>query len=170
VGNPRQYALISYLADLEGGNGRLGKKAVQKFVHILASLTGRSYGYQFSFYTYGPFSRALASDLDIAESMGLVRISYNSFENSYSIGSTEKSKAFVEKFLSDDQRKQMASVWRKFSGRTARELELISTILFISQDEGAGLNSAGMRIRVKELKPKYDVSEIVAAQRELAAL
>jgi hypothetical protein len=50
-----QYALIALLAKRVGGaDRRLGKKAIQKNVHLIQELGGVDAGYRFSFYTYGP--------------------------------------------------------------------------------------------------------------------
>ncbi|TPI13567.1 hypothetical protein [Mesorhizobium sp. B4-1-1] len=170
MGTSRQYALIAYLAERQGRSGRLGKKAVQKFVHILSSVSGKTFGYRFSFYTYGPFSSTLAADLDIANALGLVKVSYNSQENSYSVTETGRTEAFVAANLPLVERRSIDKVWDRFSGKSAKELELISTILFLYDEEGLSGESAEMRQRVLELKPKYTSSEVKRAQSELSDL
>lgn len=170
MGTPKQYALIAFLAEKEGKSGRLGKKAAQKFMHILSSVSGKSNGYRFSFYTYGAFSSSLASDLDIANSLGLIDISYNSTENSYSIKPTSESSLFFVKHLSDDDRKEAEEIWNEFSGKSARDLELISTILFLYDEESLRATDSQMTDRVLELKPKYTKTEVLSCQKALAKL
>lgn len=121
---PRQ-ALVAYLATKYGETGTLGKKAVQKYIHILSSLSGRSFGYEFSFYTYGPFSRDLASDLDLLASSNALAISYDG--DAYSITATRLSESLAQS-LSSGVKKTADQIWEKFSGRSAKQLELISTI------------------------------------------
>jgi uncharacterized protein YwgA len=162
-------ALVAYLAEKHGANGSLGKKAVQKYVHILSSLSGKNLGYDFSFYTYGPFSRDLASDLDLLSSAGLLDITYNSSDNAYSIRSTPAASALVAA-LPNDIRSVADNVWDRFSGRTAKQLELTSTILFVHDEESIAPNANEMTERVKALKPKYSIADIKQSQSEVAAL
>lgn len=143
---------------------------MQKLIHILASISGKKFGYRFSFYTYGAFSSSLAADLDIVSSLGLVNVSYNGNDNSYSIVPTARSNSFVQAHLSDEERNEVRSIWDNFKGKSARQLELMSTILFIVDEERIGGKSDRMTKRVLELKPKYTALEVKAAQRELASL
>lgn len=161
--------LLAYLAHTQGPSGKLGKKAAQKFVHILSSLSDADVGYEFSFYTYGPFSRELASDLDLLNNARILNVSYNSFDNSYSISATEKA-ADVVRNLPADIRQEADRIWAIFSGRTAKDLELTSTILFLHDDEGIDVGGQAMIERVQSLKPKYSEAEIKTAQKEVATL
>jgi uncharacterized protein YwgA len=61
-----QLGLIAYLAERLGQKNKLGRKSVQKFIHIASELGKVPTGYRFSFYTYGPYSRELAADLELA--------------------------------------------------------------------------------------------------------
>ena len=170
MGNSRQYALIAFLAELEGKSGRLGKKAAQKLMHILSSVSGGQSGYRFSFYTYGAFSSALASDLDIASSLGLIKISYEPSENSYSITAGKGAAEYIRKHVPQADLNYVSSVWKDFSGKSAKELELLSTVLFLYDEEHLGAMSEEMSNRVLELKPKYTLPEVRGAQRFLSNL
>ena len=169
VNNQPTHALVAYLASQQGGKGTLGKKAVQKYIHILSSLSGLDVGYEFSFYTYGPFSRDLASDLDILDGAKAINVRYNSADNAYSITATPMTHAIAQT-LSPALIAEADRVWGLFSGRTAKELELISTALFVSDEEGLPMASSDMTSRIQALKPKYSVSEVMAAQAELASI
>lgn len=169
VNDQPKHALVAYLASQQGGKGTLGKKAVQKYIHILSSLSGLDVGYEFSFYTYGPFSRELASDLDILDGANAIIVRYNSFDNAYSITPSPTTN-LVAQGLPPALKEAADRIWEKFSGRTAKELELISTALFVSDEEGLSMKSPNMTSRIEALKPKYSVAEIKAAQAELAAL
>lgn len=160
-------ALVAHLAVSHGGSGTLGKKAVQKYIHILSSLAGRSFGYEFSFYTYGPFSRELASDLDFLAATRAIDVAYDG--DAYSITATASSEALARS-LPKGVRDTADKIWSKFAGRTAKQLELISTILFVTDEETIALNSNVMTDRVRALKPKYSISEVRAAQSELSSL
>ena len=170
MGNSRQHALIAFLAEQEGKSGRLGKKAVQKLIHILTSVSGKRFGYNFSFYTYGAYSSALASDIEVAGALGLINISFNSSENSYSIEPSSRTASFVEKYLPEADKNSCLDAWRNFSGRSGRELELISTVLFLYDEELIPVPTPSMTDRVLELKPKYSKKEVDECQRELCSL
>lgn len=169
MNNQPTHALVAYLASQQGSKGTLGKKAVQKYIHILSSLSGLDVGYEFSFYTYGPFSRELASDLDILDGTNVINVKYNSTDNAYSITATPTThtvaQALPHKLMAEADR-----IWAIFSGRTAKELELISTALFVSDEEGLPMAGPEMTSRIQSLKPKYSLAEIKAAQTELIAL
>jgi len=169
VKNQPTHALVAYLASQQGGNGTLGKKAAQKYIHILSSLSGMNVGYEFSFYTYGPFSRELASDLDILGAAKAINVQYNAADNAYSITSSETTNA-VAQALSPAIKVEADRIWSIFSGRTAKQLELISTALFVSDEEGLSMTSSEMTSRIQALKPKYSANEIRAAQTELEPL
>ena len=81
-----QYALISLLIkEAETKGQRLGKKALQKKVHLIQDLAGIDAGYRFSFYTYGPYSSQLSGDLDAVANSGGANIYYDRLENFYLI-------------------------------------------------------------------------------------
>src|SRR5262245_60129714 len=81
-----QYALLALIIEKQGGErGRLGKKALQKFVHLIQEFGGVDSKYQFSFYTYGPYSSGLAGDLDILSALDGADIVYNATDNHYQI-------------------------------------------------------------------------------------
>lgn len=168
MSNQPTHALIAYLASQQG-HGNLGKKAVQKYIHILSSLSGLDVGYEFSFYTYGPFSRELASDLDILGGAKAIDIQYNSADNAYSITSSPITDV-VASALPPALKMEADRVWSLFAGRTAKQLELISTALFVSDEENLDMTSTAMTSRIQALKPKYSVNEIKAAQTELSSL
>ena len=66
-----QYALVAFLIDQAAKARRpLGKKALQKKVHLIHEFGGVDTGYRFAFYTYGPYSVSLAGDLDVIANSG----------------------------------------------------------------------------------------------------
>lgn len=170
MGNSKRLAVLSLLAKIEGETGRLGKKAIQKQIHILTSLKKKSFGYEFSFYTYGAFSRELAYDIDLAKEEGLINVSYNQQENSYSVTSTNRADEFIESNLKGEEKIEILNTWKSFSGKSARDLELLSTILYVFDDECLDVNSKNMTDRVKQLKPKYSDHDIVKSQEMISTI
>ena len=167
-----QYALIALLAKKVGGdNGQLGKKAIQKNVHLIQELGGVDAGYRFSFYTYGPYSSGLAGDLDVVAALGGAKITYYSSDNYYRIERGENTDHLIKKGQSfiEQNRTAIDRVLNTFGGRLAKSLELVSTIVYLRRHAPAGEfeNKEKLAARVKALKPKYHDDEIAAAITEV---
>lgn len=167
-------AIVATIAQRLGDTGRLGKKAIQKYAYLLQELAGVPLAYHFRFYTYGPFSEEVASDLDIADVMGGIAISYDAEANAYSIKAADRAAQMVEEgqaFLKTNQA-NLDWLLSTFGHRTAKGLELTATILFlVREDETMNLlDENPLRDRVRELKPKYENTEITRAIHELKKL
>jgi uncharacterized protein YwgA len=167
-----QHALIALLADHAAGAGqRLGKKALQKSVHLIQELGGVDAGYHFSFYTYGPYSSSLAGDLDVVAAMGGATIAYNASDNYYLIepgAETGHTIAKGQGFI-DRNRAAIDRVLRAFGDRKAKDLELVSTIAYLRRHAPPGEFDSDARLaaHVKALKPKYSENEIATAIGEV---
>jgi len=163
-----QYALIALLANQVGGAGRrLGKKALQKNVHLIQELGGVDAGYHFSFYTYGPYSAGLAGDLDVVAAMGGAKVTYNASDNYYLIESgaaTDHMIAKGQEFI-DRNRIAIDQVLQAFGDRLAKDLELVSTIAYLRRHAPPGEfeNVGKLAAHVKALKPKYSENEIATS-------
>lgn len=175
VSKSDQHALIALIVkQAEEARWPLGKKALQKNVHLIQEFGDVDAGYQFSFYTYGPYSSELSGDLDVVAVSGGVEVDYNPVQNSYSITLGKRADNLIERgkgFLSTNAR-AIDCVLNTFKGRYAKDLELISTIAYLrrtsSKDE-FGSNEK-LRARVQALKPKYNAQEIDAAIKEARKL
>jgi uncharacterized protein YwgA len=167
-----QYALIALLANQVGGaGGRLGKKALQKNIHLIQELGGVEAGYRFSFYTYGPYSTGLAGDLDVVAAMGGANVTYNASDNYYLIEPGAATEHMIEKgreFI-DRNRTAIDHVLRTFGDRMAKDLELVSTIAYLRRHAPSGEFESDGRLAglVRALKPKYSDIEIATAIREV---
>lgn len=167
-----QFALIALLANQVGGTGRrLGKKALQKNVHLIQELGGVDAGYRFSFYTYGPYSTGLAGDLDVVAAMGGAKVTYNASDNHYLIEPGAAADHMIAKgqgFI-DKNRAAIDRVLRTFGDRLAKDLELVSTIAYLRRHAPSGEfdSDAKLCAHVKALKPKYSENEIAMAIGEV---
>lgn len=161
------YGLIAHLAQRLGEQHALGKTKLQKMVYLLEKLKNVSVGYDFSFYTYGPFSSDLAADLDYVNTLGGVQVSYEPAINMYEIAPgpnatrlTEKSQAFLA-----ENRAAIDEILEHFGARQAKELELLATLVYVAQS--GRYDDAALVGKVHELKPKFNHGEILAALTEL---
>ena len=171
-GKTDQYALIAFLID-QSSRARqlLGKKALQKKVHLMQELGDVDTGYRFSFYTYGPYSVSLAGDLDVIANSGGAKIVYNSWDNHYQIDPSEHTDRMIERgqeFI-EENRAAIDNVLEVFGDRLAKDLELVSTIAYLHrhtpQEEFA--DDEKLSKHVRDLKPKYTEREVDQAIREV---
>ncbi len=169
-----QRALLAFISKKLGGpDHSLGKKALQKSVHLLQELGGVDAGYNFSFYTYGPYSSELAGDLDVAAAVNALSIKYNSAENYYLINpgpDADRVIADGNDFLSK-HREAIDKVLNVLHGRLAKELELISTIAYLRHHAPDEIfeDDKTLAKGVKDLKPKYSDTEIEKSILEVRA-
>ena len=168
IGKPHQYALVAFLIrKAASADQRLGKKALQKKMHLIQELGGVDTGYRYSFYTYGPYSIGLAGDLDVIANSGGAKISYNSSDNYYLIEPDKNTDRMIEKGQAFVERNRAAidKVLTTFGDRLAKDLELFSTIAYLrrhaSKDEFD--DNGKLTKHVKNLKPKYPDREIESA-------
>lgn len=167
--NSDQHALIAWLAKDFGGRRELGKTAVQKLVHILDEGFGVSTGYSFILYTYGPFSRDLAGDLDVVRALKGVVIDYVPDENKYLISAGETNERILARAseyltcLSPD----LSELKANFFDKKPRYLELFSTLLFLKMRKPSILNAELVR-QLRAIKPKYDEEETLSALGDLS--
>ena len=57
-----KYAIIVFLVKEYAKQGRIGRTALQKLIYLLQELFNINCGYDFKFYTYGPFSSEILSN------------------------------------------------------------------------------------------------------------
>ena len=172
TGKIDQYALVAFLIkQAMQSRQQLGKKALQKKVHLIQELGGIDTGYRFSFYTYGPYSVSLAGDLDVVANSGGARIRYISSDNQYLIQPSEHTDRMIEKGQNFFEHNQAAidRVLAAFGNRIAKDLELVSTIAYLHrharqeefEDDGR------LAKHVMALKPKYSQRQVENAIAEV---
>ena len=173
TGKLDQYALVAFLIKQAADTQQqLGKKALQKKVHLIQELGGVDTGYRFSFYTYGPYSGSLAGDLDVVSKSGGAKISYESSNNRYLIEPDEHTDRMIEKaqaLFEGDNEAAINRVLEVFGGRLAKDLELVSTIAYLHRHapHEEFENGEELAKRVIALKPKYSKSQVEEAIAEV---
>lgn len=168
-----KFAIIAYIAKANMGKGTLGKKALQKLMHLSSELRNVPVGYRFRLYTYGPFSRELAGDIDLLDSMGLISVQFDPSRNGYEIKPEDKAQELLSKsevFLKS-VKESLDFIIEKFGGRLAKDLELSSMIAFILRNKLADVNDDQAVInKFLEIKPHYQRSEVVEGLKEIRQL
>lgn len=169
-----RYALITHLAKEIGDSQTFGKKAAQKVVYLLQELGRVPVGFRYTFYTYGVFSSELANTLGVVEGLEGIKVDYDENQNTYQIkpgvkaGKLEKrGEDFLLRYKAD-----IAKIVSFAKPRTAKRLELISTIVFIEKNEDLDIDCDEKKLiqRVRELKPQFDDQEIIVGINALRDL
>lgn len=163
-----KYGIIVELAKrLECVSPQFGKTALQKMVYLLMEVYNVPCDYEYSLYTYGPYSAELAANVDYVNALGGVKL-YEGSKAGYEIIVGEEadhilsqSKEFIDKYSEEMDR--LVSDFGEFS---ARDLELRSTLIFLNKNEE--LTKTELSKQLMEIKPYFLLSEIEYAIQELS--
>lgn len=141
----------------------IGRTALMKFLYLLKEIRGVPLEYRFSLYTYGPFDSSVLDDLRYAESLDAVKSTLVRFSGGYgyvfSSGPALENITFrAQDFLSENEG-DIAWVVDTFGGRSASELEMIGTIVYVDRGalgRGEENTLAELAKKTIEIKPHLD--------------
>jgi hypothetical protein len=169
----RRLALITALVERAPGQ-MLGRTAIVKLVYLLQVFRRVATGYTFSLYSYGPFDSDVLNDLDSAASLKGLQVRTVSYAVGYGYE--------VRPGPAADYVKRQAASWlvqhsddidwvvQKFGGRSASELELLATLIYVDRERAV----SGQKILLTELvrqvrgvKPHFP-EDYVTAQAQAA--
>jgi uncharacterized protein YwgA len=170
----QRYAVIAQLAQLysKKGASNLGKTALQKLIYFLQVVHGVDLGYEYTLYTYGPFSTELVADLDTAAQMNLVLAVYDPGIGGYEIKPGESVDALQKQsreFMKTVTPK-LEAVFNTFRDSGAKSLELRATIVYVDREARADqvlLDDDTLVSEVHRLKPHFTEQVIREAISEL---
>jgi len=145
----------------------LGRTAMMKLVYFLQILHKVPLEYDFRIYTYGPYDSQVLEDLKIAELKGCVKSSIVGYAigNGYAIAPGAEADAVVARCCSiADFIPKIDSVLADFGNRSATDLEMASTIVFVARAEASSgkvvaLSETAQKVR--EMKPRLDLNRIL---------
>ena len=174
----KRYGLIAELAKkMESQQSQFGKTALQKMLFLLQEVYGVDCGYDFSLYTYGPFSSQIVQDLDFVETSKGVKVqNVAPMAGGYIISpgeETDRLRKKAENFLNKTNvQNAFSKLINQFGYYSARDLELISTIVYVARDlknDEGDLAREKIVQRVKQLKPKFSEETIDSKIQKLLA-
>ena len=163
-----KYAIIADLAKkLKERGNNLGRTALQKFVYLLQELYNVDCGYEFKFYTYGPFSSEITGNLEMITAYDAVKVQppdYSSGRSAYKIEPSAECDALLETasdFLAENEYKIVALL-DVFGNKTAENLELYATVVWVDRSLHSDQNKGHTDIAtlVHELKPKFEMEKV----------
>lgn len=155
-----KYGIIIELAKrLNGISPQFGKTALQKLIYLLTEIYGVPCDYEYSLYTYGPYSAELASNVDYVNALGGIEL-IDGLKGGYEIIVGEdaehilsKAERFIKQY-SDNIDQLIAD----FGSYSARDLELRTTLIYLSKNEV--LSKEELARQLRDLKPYFSNSEI----------
>ena len=162
----KRYALlVDIIEKVHQGDFCNGRTALQKFIYFLQELYQMDCGYDFRFYTYGPFASEILSDLDTLESCKGIHAKFVGGYGGYDYTPGEVRERFKSKepeFLRENEN-TINQMLREFGGYSAKDLELYATIVWVDRSlktKKKERNENTIASLVNDLKPKFDRSEI----------
>lgn len=137
---------------------RLGRTALMKLLFLLTAVRDVPLDYRFRMYTYGPFDSEVLSDVDYAARLDALSVEIERYPNGYGylIGLGSEAEAVMcraRPFL-DAYRRDIDWVTRNFASRSAVDLELLSTIVYVNREHRASSLDEIVDI-VKDIKPRF---------------
>jgi len=134
-----------------------------KLCFFLQESKGVPLGYHFSLYSYGPFDSDVLADIATAERLNVLKSGVVYYPSGtgyeYSLGSGSGNlDALASDFL-DQNRSSIQWVLENFGGKTAGELELLSTILFVAKFHNPR-DAAQLVNQVQLIKPHFSHDQI----------
>ncbi|HWG47530.1 MAG TPA: hypothetical protein VN688_32505 [Gemmataceae bacterium] len=152
----------------------LGRTALVKLAYLLQTFRRVPLGYDFRLYTYGPFDAEVLNDLAQAQSLQVVEVKIvsNAVGYGYDIRpgtNIEWLKRHVASWLAEHD-EALNWVMSEFGHRSASELELIGTILYVDQEnlkQSQRVSVENLIQRVREIKPHFAEEFVKSKVEEL---
>lgn len=152
-------------------NPDMGKTAVMKVIFMLQQVKGLNLKYDYTIYTYGPYCSDVTEDVDELISQGLVISTMYPYQNyiGYTLNLSDTADEHIAT-LNEHDAKSIEEVLSFVHGKTAKDLELYSTIIYVDHLYSKNSWSKGAQSivkKVKEIKPHFDNSIIQRAYETL---
>lgn len=140
-----------------------GRTALMKLCYFLQEVKDVPLHYKFSLYTYGPFDSEVLADLQTAEELNILETEFEQYPGGYGyqIGPGPAAAKVIKqaKEFLDEYREVVDWVADSIASKRPAELELSSTIVFISKEKPEALDDELVAL-VRAVKPYFSVSEV----------
>ena len=158
-------AILSAL--VKAAPGKLGRTSIMKLAYFLQTLKEVPLGYNFRLYTYGPYDSDVLTHLSQAETMHAVksRIVRNPSGYGYEFSPGQEPDA-IKHLINESLATYEESIdWvaSEFSGMTASDLELLSTVVYADREATRGgqpLSADALCHQVQRIKPRFSAEYI----------
>ena len=153
---------------------QMGRTMLMKMCYFLQELRGMPLGYRFTIYSYGPFDSEVLSDLASAVNLEAVKskVIPNSVGYGYQLEPSPNAPELIsdgKEFLHDHQA-DLTWVVAEFASKSAADLELESTAVFVDREAFEKKESISLDTlvnRVNGLKPHFTKEYIRSRAQDL---
>ena len=145
-------------------NPDMGKTAIMKAAFLLQQVKKIDLEYDFSIYTYGPYSSEVTEDVDDLISKRLVISTVYHYSNhvGYQLKVSEEGNTYMGS-LDSNSEEAVAEIVGFIKGKSAKDLELYSTIIYIDglyTKNSWEKQSNSIVKQVHEIKPHFEEGTI----------
>lgn len=158
-------AVITALAKRNASG--LGRTAIMKLMYFLQVLKNVPLGYSYRLYTYGPYDDQVLEDLRFATDQEAVSAEAFQWQGGigYKIRPGKRENQFIQSAETqlNEINAQIDWVVQEFGNRTASDLEVVSTIIYVDRsgfEGGEHLTETQIIERVAEVKPHHSQQRI----------
>ncbi len=168
-----EFRLATIASLAQRSERRLGRTAVMKLAFLLQVLRGYPLMYSFRLYTYGPYDGQVLEDLKVAEIRGGIHSAAFIWAGGvgYEISKGDNVESLLKGAnLTEKQSNDLDWVLSEFGNRTAGDLEIASTIVFVDRElerQGKRGSIEDVVTRVHAIKPHHSVERINEEARRL---
>ena len=166
---------LAFITEIAARNSNIGKTGMMKFLYLLQAVYQVPLAYDFEIYTYGPYCQTVMSDIEYAEFVDYINISAVTYPNGmsgYQISAGGNSNQGRNTDVITQYSGAIDQVIDFFKDKTAKELELYSTTVFVTLSfKDNRWDGAKNEIcqAVKKIKPHFSEKTISDAFDDLAA-
>lgn len=162
LGEFRQ-ACLTALVQKHGGV--IGRTMLMKLAFFLQTLKAVPLGYRFRLYNYGPYDAQVLDDLEVAQGRGLIDAQAYSFATGYgfALRPGKNARELAQQIAPFE--KTIDLVLAEFGNRSAADVEIVSTIIFVDRAAQAmreKIQTKELSNRVRAVKPHIEGKRIDA--------
>ena len=123
------HKIILNVLNVMSHNLNLGKTKLMKIIYMLQQVKNLNLGYDFDIYTYGPYSSEVLESIEVLVNKGLVLSKMYQYNNyvGYELNLTDEGRRALSD-ISKEENTAICDILDFAEGKTARDLELFSTI------------------------------------------
>lgn len=166
---------LAFITEIAKRDSNIGKTGMMKMLYLLQAVCNVPLGYDFEIYTYGPYCQTVISDIEYAEFADYVAVkpvTYSNGMSGYQINVSSEGGDMLEckRDILSKYSSELDTIVSSFSKKSAKELELYSTIVFVSISYAKNSWEKSKKEicgSVKKIKPHFSNEEIWKAYDDL---
>ena len=162
---------IAFIREIARRGSSIDKTGMMKLLYLLQTLYQVPLAYDFKIYTYGPYCQTVMSDIEYAEFTDYIKISPATYPNGMDVYQINDGNKICNTEILLQYSDAIDEVINFFGGKTAKELELYSTTVFVTlafRDHNWGESKNDICQAIKKIKPHFSEKVISDTFNDLA--